>query len=1189
MAVDPYSAPTVAISSPGGRWILSSEGGGMRFIPFDGLNPATPGLAVPTALPMPREKHECPVGTVGVMAAEMVLDPDADLEDDASNSPRDPVADAHDIVYVAGGHHGLWAMEAHPATGHDNIAVRLDDSGNADPATQFSQRFCTSVAVAELGGEQVLLALFARADKNALRIYRLQDARDALDAVRSPSNTNVPRDLGYEIAPLRSVGITVHPNEPARGAASVGRSYATNMALDESPVEFSGTGHTFRTNVLDVYVSLMTSGVIRVRFTAQLDVGGSGLVGALATKDWSPVFGDGTPHATAVSGTSLNASMLPAYFYENREWMETARSSEFQDILRDDPPHFLHLALQNEVDPSGAGAYFLYAAVDHLNWVRFDLRDAWGAGTRIDHHEGVPSVTPTPNGDVTSWGKILDLDAATSGPLFEPLRGAVDGAPVGAIGRQVKYATTLQLTRIADATEPRTALVVGYIRDPWTLEARIKGPARMLDVTFTQIGTYSFEMLAAYHTIKTTLYDLTKATPPVDSSKDRTPALVVYDHLENLTPLHVGGASNATPNVTRWYPFGADDICVLPQQTVAINGNAEYLRVLHTDAVVAPKPEDIESEAASVCVTFFDLSNQISGPTANERVWIRDGETSILGRATRGAAFALGDPRIAIHGINDYPVTTEGLPWTQELGGGQIALQRDPNPSPGTLDRRLNTGIICNKRSQWQVTPGNSTSDLWVAGEFTVPGSTVRHWYFQRNTISAAPSVVTVAEEFLKQPGDRYRDAQPRPYYAAGVTSPEYDAYTLDPSNVSSPDSYIFLSRGATLDGVVVFKRGRMMTDMAFSFDQVNQIAVPAQGGNGAGNLWDGFMLNTHPTWNNFDFFNDDPSNSTDVAFNTAKACFEFILGPTLEGAASYSFPPVPALLGEAGNPQSDLWALFVPSGMGTCDPDIDLKLNAGGALRSDTPAKNFPTIPAAFRPSAARTAEFRHGVVHVWDISDPDALTADANMGASGGGLPPTPFDPNPRPIGTTDLDPLLLRGSLDSNGQARDSSAFDVEVVSLGRDDGSGGTEWRDIAFVVDFAGGLEAFDVTDILTNLTGSYRRHVGYQPPGQPQSPHAWQPPLELLEGRTSNCYDVAIVPATEDVGVVDVYLAVSRLGIYAIRYDIDTGFTAPEDSVRIKTSGEPHSVEVREIAGGTLMMVADHTGGMRYYVRRLEE
>ncbi|MEL6904863.1 MAG: hypothetical protein AAFP22_05625, partial [Planctomycetota bacterium] len=84
------------------------------------------------------------------------MDPGLDLTDDSATGLPDYGTgcpwdgdcgagcgeDCYDIIYLACGHLGLWAMEAHPGAAHTNVAVRLDDSGNRNPATQGSQRFC---------------------------------------------------------------------------------------------------------------------------------------------------------------------------------------------------------------------------------------------------------------------------------------------------------------------------------------------------------------------------------------------------------------------------------------------------------------------------------------------------------------------------------------------------------------------------------------------------------------------------------------------------------------------------------------------------------------------------------------------------------------------------------------------------------------------------------------------------------------------------------------------------------------------------------------------------------------------------------------------------------------------------------------------------------------------------------------
>ena len=221
-AVAPGSYPTAQIMTDDGEWIFSAEGGAMAFIYLGNAHPGNTVFPQPPLLqlqPMPSAIKRVQVGTLGVITADLALDPALDLVDDPVTLPKGTEPDAYippdedyaDLIYIAGGHLGLWAMEAHPVDEYMNRAVRIDNSGDLDPTTQNSNRFCTDVEVVEIEGEHFLVALFARKDDNILRVYRLQDVHSAMAAARSASGTHP--DLGHESVGLATFPFGAHPFE----------------------------------------------------------------------------------------------------------------------------------------------------------------------------------------------------------------------------------------------------------------------------------------------------------------------------------------------------------------------------------------------------------------------------------------------------------------------------------------------------------------------------------------------------------------------------------------------------------------------------------------------------------------------------------------------------------------------------------------------------------------------------------------------------------------------------------------------------------------------------------------------------------------------------------------------------------------------------------------------------------------
>ncbi|MEM1447602.1 MAG: hypothetical protein AAF957_22275 [Planctomycetota bacterium] len=305
LAVMPESVPNSFVTTDDGSWLFLGEGATLTFIDFRGRTPSTPDVPGTLEQPMPAPTKRVQIGSLGVLPSEMVLDPEADLTDDGDTTSVLDDADDKDIIYIAGGHFGLWAIEAYPNDGHDNVAVRLDDSGNLDPATQNSGRFCTSVDVATIGTGQYLIALFAKAEKNWLRAYPLQDARDALEAART--STNDPPNFSHEIGAMRAIKIGRNPDEPAlspAGDVRLGRSYAIGFDVDPSPVDDQLPGAPPIENAVDVYVATMTSGLMRVRLTEVLDTGGDATLAVQG--DWGPVFGVGRPTPPTLAGVSTS-------------------------------------------------------------------------------------------------------------------------------------------------------------------------------------------------------------------------------------------------------------------------------------------------------------------------------------------------------------------------------------------------------------------------------------------------------------------------------------------------------------------------------------------------------------------------------------------------------------------------------------------------------------------------------------------------------------------------------------------------------------------------------------------------------------------------------------------------------------------------------------------------------------------
>lgn len=1137
--VHPYSTPGVQFSTDDGRWIFSAEGGAVAFIEF---GTSGPGTADPASLrqAMPVETKRVPLGALGVLAADLVLDPEADLSDDGALGGPGP-EDTRDLLYVAGGHLGLWAMEAHPGAFHANRAVRLDDAHTAGAPHGDSERFCTAVATARLGSLDVLLALFARADDNVLRVYDLDEARQAMTAASAG-------ELGFEIEPLREVAFGAHPLEPADVIAvgrrvTRGRSFGIAMDVDRAAAVAGGP--FAEPGVVDVHIAAMTSGVLRVRLAAGPRSRLDGRRRVRAAKRWGPLFGDGTPHATRVPGRQLNASGLPAFWYRNRVWRSTMRATTFGNVLRHDPPHVLDVAVQNDAD-----GHYLYVAADHLGWLRFALDGAFGPELLIDHHEGIPSrphpgAPGRPAGDRTRW--LREVDLAPDGVVFEPTD--LDGTPE----RNARFAHRVELSRVGEGAAERTALVVGYGGTPWSLGALVRGPGRQLDQTLAEIGGHDFEALELLDKGKVPAPNLDLSNPggpPRPVGYAGVSVLGVYDDVAHLTALHVGQPSSVTPNLDRWIPVGVRSIHVLPREP----HGGELLRVLHGAGFLGdfgtPVPDPRFPFATySVGVSFFDLSPG-ADPDLRLPVWLRD-EERLRGRYAYGAGFAAADPRVVVQTLNDTPIRADGLVWTEGPDAGGVRQLALPPGSDG--DPRLQTGVVFDQDARWL--EGASTE--WVIGSADVLGAagwTLAEHLFGTAPGSGAPTVDLVRSSLLGTPTDRYGALQ-RDYYLGGVTDPGYDLFSAARRPAGEPASrFAFLTRAVTPDGLQVVGREPLVAALPQSGAPL-AFADPRLLAPGV-NPWTSYSLNTHPEWDQVPFDPARPAPPGDP-LRTYERGAQFWTSrlPLAENASTLTLPPDAARVPDAAG---DGWILGVPAGFASCPPDLDALI--AGPLAID-PAQpfggpfDFLPVSPSFRPVTEWSDQFRRGTCILFDLRDPWRGAAEATSP-----VPPVPGMTGPRPPGTSSLDPLFLSRA--------GSCAFDLEFIELR--DLNGGLHV--LAFVADFSGAVEVFDVTDVLTNSAG-------------PRHPIAtWLAPPDVLEGLSPNVYDVELDAVSDER--VDVYVAASRTGVHVTSFELAGGFTPPAESVRIKTAGEAHTCAIRRTESGSLLLVADLTGGYRFFGRR---
>jgi len=349
VAVYPYSVGGSMTSSRDGLTLYAAEGGAVAIIDADPNDPKVDGN-------FQHPIKRCPVGSLGVLPVQMRLDPLAGIK---------PLYGYCDLLYVAGGRDGLWAMQAdaqHPDT--PNLAVRLDDASTVG-GDQDSRRWCDDVDFVTLGapGDETtyLLALFGAKDDSQLRMYSLAEARAAADA----GFTN-QEELGHEIDPEL---ITVFGRNSDPGTADYPASFAFGMDVDDV-ANFA-------------YVAMGCHGLVRVKLKEEWPY---------PTPKWGPYFGDESGYAQTPAPVVLH----PELYEDVRYYLDGEPVGEY-------PPFFLDVAV-DRTDPNDR---WVYAAVDHLGVVGFSLETNWDdfiidyvgpSYVKYFHQEGVKDSYPSAGG-----------------------------------------------------------------------------------------------------------------------------------------------------------------------------------------------------------------------------------------------------------------------------------------------------------------------------------------------------------------------------------------------------------------------------------------------------------------------------------------------------------------------------------------------------------------------------------------------------------------------------------------------------------------------------------------------------------------------------------------------------------------------------------------------------------------------
>jgi len=332
----PFSVPNAMAVSADGRYIYCGEGGSIAILDTE-ANPPVYDMTAPRP----------PISDFGARPAKILVDPGTLPGTD------------DDLLIICAGRSGLWVMDAHPTGGADHRAAVVDDAGGSNVNVQNSRRFCDDAEIFSIDGVEYLAAIFARRGGSRLRIYDMESVRAVL------VNTMQDEWSGAEISYLhdRKFGKRVPTLSPI-GQTNL-HNYSLSIALTVDQISADSA---------TVYVALWHQGLARVRVDADPGNPGELLVSGV---ELGPVFGDGSAYHL-----HENLSPHPKETYDNFHWTDV----DTGEVTRQEPPVFTDVAVQNFQAPNDK--HYLYATVDTLGWVRFDLSDPWGADMMIEHHEG---------------------------------------------------------------------------------------------------------------------------------------------------------------------------------------------------------------------------------------------------------------------------------------------------------------------------------------------------------------------------------------------------------------------------------------------------------------------------------------------------------------------------------------------------------------------------------------------------------------------------------------------------------------------------------------------------------------------------------------------------------------------------------------------------------------------------------
>jgi len=700
LAVHPNSAPGALTASARGDRLWVAEGGAIAFIE---TNAAASFPANQMQYESP--KKILPVGSQAVLASALLLDPVTE-----------------DVVYIAGGRSGLWVMEADPNLATVNKAARIDDSvnGQGTPGLQKSRRWCNGLDVMTIDGENYLVAMFSKANGNRLRVYSLSEARDVV--------INNSTETGHELNPIQNVKILTNGTADDVEVLPIGVRGAQPFAFGFGiAVDNSETDEAY------VYVALGSEGLVRVRFDATNLV----LNPPPATVESGPAFGDGTFYATDMIYDPDIYGSTRVYENEQLAWLE--------------PPFFTDVAVQ-ESTMTQSGEHYLYATVDHIGWVRFDLSLPWAGNMPISHHEGIRYDQDSGGGNITTHVNLLKVD-----PDFPP--------PL-----EVHIAT---YARQIDVVESNGEAVIVTMTHQRVIRASLYAinEGYWMGYSGLPTGPFNWQALTQGRYPYTLMYKA--STLP---SAYSTPSTTSTANFAVLT--RAGGcALQAVPIST-------------PPDTVLVFAGEEQW----TDVSNPPSGD------FGIWSTFRFETGPWNGTP------VRDPDVLVRGKEDRPGVYNFvigtlrGHPDVFVKGLNDGGVVADGLLYL--CNGNEFRTL----PSPG--DPMLGSFSFTGEtRTQWD--DANEPA-IWIWSEMGVitPSVNDTFWSMTKfvpgadidNLCTGPPTVMPTTEKrvYVEKVNDSYLQ-EPRGVLSGGTISESYDTFSglelLFGTDSDTPEAVVVLDR----------------------------------------------------------------------------------------------------------------------------------------------------------------------------------------------------------------------------------------------------------------------------------------------------------------------------------------------------------------------------------------------------------